>query len=157
MHTPPEVFAPLYRAARGAGMVNFTFHVGEDFAHLISGIRAIYEAVDFLELKRGNRLAHATAIGIDPGLYLARMPREMVMRRGDRLDDLVFTYKLLGVCGVASRALLTLQSDIRTLSEAIYKVSYTPEVLWAAWSMRGLDALQLEHVNHLGARSGHET
>ena len=151
MHTPPEVFAPLYRAARAAGMVNFTFHAGEDFPHLISGIRAIYEAVDFLELKRGNRIAHATAIGIDPSLYLERMPAEIAMRRGDRLDDLVFAYKLLGVHGRSSGALLTLQSDIRTLSQAIYKVSHAPEVLWAAWAMRRLDALQLERKNHWDA------
>lgn len=148
LHTPPEVFAPLYRAARRVGLVNLTFHVGEDFTHLLSGIRAIYEAVDFLGLKRGNRLGHATAIGIDPVLYLARMPEEIIMSCGDRLDDLVFAYKLLGVCGGAARTQLALQGDIRDLSQRVYGASYGPEVLWAAWELRHLDALRLEATNH---------
>jgi adenosine deaminase len=148
LHTPPEVFAPLYRAARRAGMVNFTFHVGEDFTHLLSGIRAVHEAVDFLGLGRGNRLGHATAIGIDPERYLDRVPEAIVMRCGDRLDDLVFAYKLLSICSGSARQSVMLQGDIRALCHKVYEESCAPEILWAAWELRHLDALRLESANH---------
>lgn len=45
---------------------------GEDFKHIISGIRSIYEAITFLEMGHGDRLGHCTAIGINPALWLKR-------------------------------------------------------------------------------------
>ena len=49
LHAPPEPFAPAFRLARRAGIPRATFHVGEDFRHLLSGIRAILEAMTFLK------------------------------------------------------------------------------------------------------------
>ena len=76
LHAPPEVFAPIFRMLCKAGWRYFTYHAGEDYHHLISGIRAIHEAVVFLDLCNGNRIGHGTAVGIDPVLWLARSPAQ---------------------------------------------------------------------------------
>ncbi|HYF85013.1 hypothetical protein [Azospirillum sp.] len=144
LHTPPEVFAPVYRAARRAGFVHFTYHVGEDFEHLISGIRAVYEAVTFLNLREGNRIGHGTAVGIAPELWCSRVPSQLRQRRGDRLDDLVFARSLLlkepgAVCLITS-----LEDEIQKLSRAIYGQELDCHLLWTAWQLRHLDPLRLE-------------
>lgn len=144
LHTPPEVFAPVYRAARRAGLVHFTYHAGEDFEHLISGIRAVYEAVTYLDLRDGNRLGHGTAVGIPPNLWLERTPSTLRLRRGDRLDDLVFAYGLLLDEPQALGVLGRLQDDIQRLARLIYGEELDCHTLWVAWQLRGLDPLRLE-------------
>nr|WP_321399150.1 hypothetical protein [uncultured Desulfobacter sp.] len=64
LQASPEVFAPIYRRLRRNGFRHFTYHSGEDFAHLLSGVRTLFEAVEFLELQSGDRIGHATALGI---------------------------------------------------------------------------------------------
>ena len=162
LHTPPEVFAPVYRAARRAGLVHFTYHVGEDFEHLISGIRAVYEAVTFLDLREGNRIGHGTAVGIAPELWCSRVPSQLRQRRGDRLDDLVFARGLLlkepgAVCLIAS-----LEDEILKLSRAIYGQELDCHLLWTAWQLRHLDPLRTNDPSgawwdHLDAGSNGRT
>lgn len=96
LHVPPEVMAPVFRHfERETGISYKTYHCGEDFYHLVSGIRAVYEGVKFLDLKQGNRIGHATAIGISPKLWREEIPGVVVMRQGDWLLDLLFIWKLL--------------------------------------------------------------
>lgn len=97
MYVGAEVFAPAYRYLRFLGFNNFTYHAGEDFIHLLSGIRAVYEAVYFLDLDRGDRIGHATALGIDAGLWLKRIRaagNKIVIEQGEWLDNLVFLYHM---------------------------------------------------------------
>ena len=95
MYASPEVFAPVFRKARFFGFDKFTFHAGEDFVHLLSGIRAVYEAMDFLELGIGDRIGHTTALGIEPALWLDRIGSTVIIEKGEWLDDLVFAYYLI--------------------------------------------------------------
>lgn len=69
--------------------------MGEDFLHLVSGIRATVEAVDFLSLGDGNRVGHAIALGIDPQLWLDRTGERITVPRSEWLDNLVFAGTLL--------------------------------------------------------------
>ena len=99
MLVPPEVFAPVYRQfERECGISYRTYHCGEDFIHLISGIRAVYDSVKFLNLQHGNRVGHATAIGISPSIWKEDMPDVLVLRKGDLLLDLLFAWKMLSTC-----------------------------------------------------------
>ena len=50
-------------------VLSATYHVGEDFLDIADGLRAIDEAVIFLNLKRKDRLGHALALGIEPQPY----------------------------------------------------------------------------------------
>lgn len=94
LEAPPEVFSELYRYARYRGIKKFTFHVGEDFVHLVTGVRKIYEAVKYLELNNGDRIGHGTAIGIDPQYWIKNMPDNFYTTRVERLDDLLFIREL---------------------------------------------------------------
>ena len=94
---PPEVMAPVFRKfERETGISYKTYHCGEDFYHLISGIRVVHDSVAFLGLEKGNRVGHATAIGIHPDVWRRDMPELLVMRQGDWLLDLIFAWRLLG-------------------------------------------------------------
>lgn len=95
LEAPPEVFAPIYRYLRRSGIKHFTYHAGEDFHHLAGGMRAMYEAVEFLDLRRGDRIGHGTAAGIDPVLWLDHVGDEFAMSRGEWLDDLLFVIHLI--------------------------------------------------------------
>lgn len=90
--TPPEVFAPSFRRLREHGMQHFTYHAGEDFFHVLSGLRAIYEAMEYLELQAGDRIGHATAAGVDVKLWKENVGERLWMRIEDYLNDLVFAY-----------------------------------------------------------------
>ena len=99
----PELFAPFYRELRYFKGFNyrgehvhsdlrFTFHCGEDFVTLADGIRAVYEAVTFLDLRDGDRIGHASALGVDVDRYFALKGRVVTQTKQDLLDDLCFLY-----------------------------------------------------------------
>lgn len=95
MHAPPELFGPLFRVLAKSGIAHFTYHVGEDFLHLISGIRSIDDALRFLPLRNGDRLGHCTAIGITPNIWKRSLPLSLSMTKETRLLDLVFIWREL--------------------------------------------------------------
>ena len=142
LHAPPEVFAPLYRRFRRYGFKNFTFHVGEDFHHLLSGLRAVWEALEFLELEAGNRIGHGTALGIDPVLWKERIGPCIALPKGEWLDNLVFAYDF-----IANRLehhhgkLEKLRFEIEKYAKDLYKKSVPVSDLITAWNMRSLDPL----------------
>lgn len=146
LHAPPEPFAPAFRMARNAGIPRATFHVGEDFRHLISGIRSVYEAMTFLDLGPGDRMGHATALGIPPQLWLDRTAPRSVMSQLDVLDDAVFAHGILARRGGFERDLFRLESLIDAYSEALYGSAHSPALLHRAWELRTLDVLELREV-----------
>ncbi|GAA4255524.1 hypothetical protein GBZ26_06080 [Azospirillum formosense] len=140
LHAPPEVFAPLFRTIRKSGFNHFSYHAGEDFVHLLSGIRAVYETVKLVGLQCGNRIGHATAVGIEPALWRERMGSVITLTRGQRLDDLVLAHRLLSEVG-ESGAIVRLGTEIGRLSREIYGSAEPPDLLYEAWEMRRLDPL----------------
>ncbi len=90
--TPPEVFGPAYRYLRKNGINHFTYHVGEDFVHLLSGLRSIFEAVEFLDLRQGDRIGHGTASAIDAALWSRMVGDELYIKKGEWLDNLIFLH-----------------------------------------------------------------
>lgn len=85
--TPPEVFAPVFRMLRRNGFKHFTYHAGEDFFHILSGLRAIFEAVEYNELKAGDRIGHATAAGISPEMWRNNIDRDCSQQKSDYPDS----------------------------------------------------------------------
>ena len=82
--TPPEVFAPIFSQLRNSRVVNhFTFHAGEDFYHILSGLRTIYETVDFLDFSHGDRIGHASATGTDVNTWADILRNEIYMPQGE--------------------------------------------------------------------------
>lgn len=134
---PPEVLAPSFRYLRRKGFKHFTYHAGEDFFHIISGLRAIYEAVVYNDLSCGDRLGHATAAGISPEIWIGNIGEKLFVRQGEYLDDLLFTYHLiLSKGGLLKEKLPLLINKIQELSYSIYQKSYSLKTLESAWLLR---------------------
>lgn len=103
----PEVFATAYRVLkkhscyRGLSIkpelpqLRMTYHVGETFTDILDGLRAIDEAVHFLNLDCGDRLGHATVLGMDVEKWYKNCNYKFAIRRQDYLDNIVWLYHKL--------------------------------------------------------------
>lgn len=148
---PPEVFAPVFRMMRrklGKDKCHFTFHAGEDFFHVISGIRAIYEAIFFFNMEKGDRIGHATALGIDYRLWQQRIGVNGIwIKKGELLDNLIFLRYLYKKnwkkvpCGINNKI-------IHLLKEIYPRANPIPNDAEIAWLNRYRNPLIL-HYNNL--------
>ncbi|MFH6994563.1 hypothetical protein [Flavobacterium sp. FlaQc-48] len=149
---PPEVFAPVFRKMRRGGVKHFTYHAGEDFYHIISGIRAIYEAIVFCDLQRGDRIGHAVASGLSPRQWQNCVGSDLLVKKGDYLDDLIFSYHLIIKSKIQSlhNILPFIINRVNELSYDIYNQHYPIAILEQAWLMRQccpLHALEQDRTN----------
>ena len=64
-----------------------TVHVGEDFRHLLAGLRAIHEPFWWELMRRGDRIGHALALGWNPHDWCTHHP-EVIQPRLERMFDL---------------------------------------------------------------------
>lgn len=133
----PEVFGPAFRFLRGFpveryrgnGMskvnpkLGLTYHVGEDFLDIADGLRAADEALCFLGFRRGDRLGHATVLGVDPRLHYERKNRQLAMTKQEGLDICVWVLYRAGELGVYIPPILKskLQRRAQTLFDEIYR------------------------------------
>ncbi|WP_141047695.1 hypothetical protein [Aliarcobacter cryaerophilus] len=103
LYTRPEVFAPTFKYLREIFRdefrkeLKFTFHAGEDFIHIISGIRYIFEALIFLDMREYDRIGHATALGIKPKFWREKLNNQLVISKGEWLDNLIFLNNFLNL------------------------------------------------------------
>lgn len=103
----PEVFAQAFRFLKNDYVsckdyesgeefalpdLAVTYHVGEDFLDIIDGLRAIDEAVSFLNLHCGDRLGHALALGVDVDNWYESKANRILISQMDYLDNLVWLY-----------------------------------------------------------------
>lgn len=141
LYTPPYVFAASFGRLRQCGVQHFTFHAGEDYFHILTGLRSIYEAIDFLDMQPGDRIGHATAAGVDVDLWRANIGEKMLMRREEYMDDLVFAYYLITECKEKSleHLLPNISLKVEKYASEIYPSSYGISDLIAAWKMRKTD------------------
>ena len=133
----PEVFATAFRFLSDLSFFhephafsnNFasphlhrTFHVGEDFLDVSDGLRAIDEAIFFLGLRRGDRLGHALALGVDPATHYSFKTRHIILRKQDLLDNLVWLLYRSQQIGVAmdNQLYIRLRTEAETLLNEIY-------------------------------------
>ena len=134
----PEVFAPTFAYLRDSGISHFTYHAGEDFCHLVSGFRAVYEAVQFLRLQPGDRLGHCVALGIAPEIWMEKAGNVCYISRGEWLDNLVFVWYIIkkGFLQLSQSVLYSVERRIEELAEIIYGEIYHPHELSEAWLLR---------------------
>jgi hypothetical protein len=184
--TPPEVFAPAFRFLREypiklnrlfttretyegykevADLVEnrrlgMTYHVGEDFRHILSGLRAIHEVIEFLKPVPGDRLGHAIALALDPEVWAFQVGYQAVLPRQEWLDTLVWVHHLLGA-GHDLIGQLSLEDEIQLHSRGIYfdselakrdpdrvEQDWQPATLYDSWRLRQIDPYSLE-TSHL--------
>lgn len=98
MNCRPEVFGTAFRKLLHysehctKNQLKATYHVGEDNHDILDGLRAIHEAIQFLDLRSGCRLGHATLLGIDPVKYYNNDRNPKTMPCQVFLDNLVWMY-----------------------------------------------------------------
>jgi len=145
MDAGPEVFAPTFQWLREKWRkrnrdLHFTFHAGEDFRHIFSGLRMMVEAIDFLEMEQGDRIGHGTAAGISPQLWIERMDGSVNIRKGEWLDDLVMIHYLILKPSNPYVDLVELlpriHVEIMDLYHEIYNDNNSVSDIVKAWQMR---------------------
>lgn len=172
--TPPEVFAPAFRFLREYPIdvrridpphdrfgsrreilslleqrrLGMTYHVGEEFRHLLSGLRAIGETIEFLNPRAGDRLGHAIALAVEPEIWAEQIGYQAVLPKQEWLDTLVWVHHFLGP-GTDLLGELGVEDEIQHLSRAVYgssgKESDWPiPTLHDAWRLRQLDPYSLD-------------
>lgn len=147
--TPPEVYAQVYRNLRASGYRHFTYHAGEDFFHVLSGLRAIYEAITFLDLRRCDRIGHASVTGIPVALWKENIGDKLLIKRGEHLDNLIFAYHLISLKGDMNlKSFLPMISlRIEELSYDIYNKSVPITLHIKAWKSRDKDPREIINSN----------
>lgn len=114
----PEVFGTAYRYLRGynpivkklkgkSNTLGFTFHVGEDFLDVTDGLRAVREAIIYLNLGNNDRIGHALVLGTDITRYYEKRDMHIAMSKQMLLDNAAWLaiegqkcygyYKVLGM------------------------------------------------------------
>lgn len=153
LEAPPEVFAPIYRYIRRAGINHFTYHAGEDFHHIVGGLRAMFEAAKFLDLRCGDRIGHGTAMGISPELWYRNVGDHLYMSIGEWLDDLVFAFYLISKSSDDDLHTLIpkISYEIEKLSSEVYGKSYSVSLHIKAWLAREWCPFHLLEDDKLGA------
>lgn len=103
----PEVFAQAFRFLRNDTYVRpdnsrtlslgCTFHVGEDFMDVVDGLRAVDEALLFLDLNQGDRIGHALALGVDVEVYYRSRNYSIPLSLQMQMDNLAWLHHKLGI------------------------------------------------------------
>lgn len=149
--TEPWVFAPVYRSARHSGdrllfykngdevqTLGFTFHVGEDFRYILTGLRHVDEVIEHFSYHAGDRIGHGIVLGVDPQYWCERN-QIIMLPRGEYLDDLLWVW---GVCkegkGLEYLDITYLEQKIMQLTEEIFSCidGITVYMLWKAYQAK---------------------
>lgn len=143
LHAPPDVFAPVFRVCHRAGLTRRTYHAGEDFRHLLSGIATMWEALELLDLQDGDRIGHGTAMGINPRLWLGRMPTSLTLPRGEWMIGVLAAWQLLRDVPEMQACVHRLQRELEDVAHRIFGRTLTVPDLERAMALRGLSRLDL--------------
>lgn len=95
----PEVFAQAFRYLRHQTRfqvhrmpLGMTYHVGEDFYDVASGLRAVDEVLKFLGFCANDRIGHGLVLGTDVCTYYEKRGFELRSTNIDLLDNAVWLY-----------------------------------------------------------------
>lgn len=131
--TPIWVFTKAYQEARDSSIekvgygadsiqsLRFTFHAGEDFRHMLSGLRRVDEAVTYLKFHAGDRIGHGTVLGIVSEQWQRYNPF-VVLPRSEALDNYIWAYYMLSQDTVecSSTLIAYLEGKVYELAKGIY-------------------------------------
>ncbi len=104
-NTEPWVFTSVYEKARNStehrpiniecnkaiNNLGFTFHAGEDFRHIITGIRRVDEVIEHFRFRAGDRIGHGIALGID-GAKWVENNRIIIIPRIEILENMLWIW-----------------------------------------------------------------
>lgn len=119
-----------HRAGLAVSPLRLTAHSGEDYIHLLSGLRRVDETIHYLRMGTGDRLGHAIALGVEPKVWSVSRGR-LLMPREERLLDLTWEWAFYRREGLTppKKRLPTLRSEIGRLSLAIFGKRLSPNTI----------------------------
>ena len=135
----PDVFTDFIQSLREKKAdLYFTYHAGEDFFHILDGLRSIFEIVEFLEYGANDRIGHASAAGVAPNLWVDNLGGVIPMPQGMYLDDLIFACHFIESRPIASLSGVVerIKIKIHELGLQVYGGGYAYENLKDAWLLR---------------------
>lgn len=105
--------------------LHFSIHAGEDYAHPLSGLRHVEETVRFCNMRRGDRLGHALALGIAPHEWMAGHG-EAVLSVDEHVDNLVWAWREAGKRRSLKEAQCVLPRLEKRIARLLRHVSWYP-------------------------------
>lgn len=150
----PEVFAQAFTYLRGMQVstdkysekmprLGISYHVGEDFLDIVDGLRAIDEAIHFLQMDSGDRLGHALALGVNPKEWYEFKGKRVLMTKQDHLDNIVWIYMKIRKYKIhhSESMLQELHRNYIHCFQEIYgcNIKCDINVYYDAWKLRGDD------------------
>ena len=155
---PIELFAPalrwlrekpliqLDRGERLAGRRSLSIHAGEDFDHIVGGLRHLDETVRFCNMGPGDRVGHALALGLQPRAWAERQGRAFVPLE-THFDNLVWLWHhattLSRGLAAAGGVLPGLERRIAYYAGRLGLSDRDPEIHHRAWGWRRNCAIAL--------------
>lgn len=148
-----ELFAPSLRWLRSlprpvdeSRPLLLSIHAGEDFAHLVSGMRHVDETVRFCNMGPGDRIGHGLAMGINPAQWFKEHGHALVPI-DEHFDNLVWAWHYAHSCPelpaakevsrAYARAARQLAPHVRWLNFGIRgPVKLDMNALYSAWELR---------------------
>ncbi|EPC1318980.1 antiviral RADAR system adenosine deaminase RdrB [Vibrio alginolyticus] len=151
-----EWFAPILRWLRRGFLdapdgdkaslgFHLSIHAGEDYSHPATGLRKIDETVTFCEMREGDRLGHALALGIEPADWVERQG-QMILSLDEHLDNLVWLWHLATELScslpIAMQCVPRLEKRIARFSADYNEIltgsrrPTSPNILFEAWKLR---------------------
>ena len=73
--------------------IKTTVHAGEDFVHLLGGLRRVEQSIRHLGLREGDRIGHGISLGVDAVAW-AQSAGRVALPREERLLDLVWEWSM---------------------------------------------------------------
>lgn len=147
--TEPWVFAPVFKKARSSKKIlpyafnqdgktgnvqnlGFTYHVGEDFRHIVSGLRHIDEVLTHFEYRSGDRLGHAIALGVDID-YLVSLNSIVAVPIMEYLEDLLWMWQYVNSTGDVGKIPDNLEFKIMETARQIYNCNIDGIDVYTLW------------------------
>lgn len=154
-NTPVCVFAPIFDMARDgeSQTVNrlardgiiiknrslcFTFHAGEDFRHMLSGLRRIDEVMEQCHFYAGDRIGHGIVLGINPEQWAKANPI-VTLPVGEHLENLLWVWGNINESQELDTVLMFyIEKKIYEYAEQIFQVmnGITVRMLYKAYLKR---------------------
>lgn len=167
--TEPWVFSPIYEKARDSKngdliyrnindlkrikSLGFTFHVGEDFRHIVTGLRRIDEVITSFKFHAGDRIGHGIVLGIDVDKWI-RNNQVVTLPRIEYLENMLWIWGL-HKDGYYDNSfdIVYLEQEIMAQAEKIYESieGITTYTLWKVYKNKFKEFIPnkglLEHKN----------
>ena len=147
--TEPWVFAPVFKTARSSKRImpyvnnqygkkghiqnlGFTYHVGEDFRYIISGLRHIDEVLTHFDYRSGDRLGHALALGVDID-YLTSLNSIVAVPIMEYLENLLWMWQYVNNTGDLEKTPDNLEYKIMETAGKIYGCNINGIDIYTLW------------------------